>query len=142
MQYSNCTTRTNTVVKGAELMFSIDPMSRMPVYEQLIEQIERYVLTGILKPTEQLPSVRALSMSLSVNPNTIQKAYGSLDERKIIFSVPGKGCFVSTDAVSILSKKARKELSDFEKELKILKLAGIEKDELLEIINKIFDERG
>ena len=60
-------------------MFHIDPLSRKPVYEQIIDQMERFVLTGLMKPGTQLPSVRSLSMELSINPNTIQKAYSELD---------------------------------------------------------------
>lgn len=129
-------------MKGVELMFSIDPMSRCPVYEQLIEQIERYILTGIIKEGEQLPSVRNLSVSLSVNPNTIQKAYSDLDSRKIIFSVPGKGCFVSEDAKKLLGKYRRKQLGELEELLAELKIAGISKQEVSEIMQKIFDERS
>ena len=55
-------------------MFQIDTLSRVPVYEQIIEQMERFVLAGLLKPGTQLPSVRSLSTELSINPNTIQKA--------------------------------------------------------------------
>ena len=122
-------------------MFVIDAMSRCPVYEQLISQIERFILVGLIKEGEQLPSVRALSVSLSVNPNTIQKAYSDLDSRKIIFSVPGKGCFVSEDAKQLLSEYRRKRLVDLEEMLNELKIAGISKDEVNDVIEKIFDER-
>ena len=69
-------------------MFMIDPMSRQPVYEQIIRQMERFILSGMLAPGDQLPSVRSLSLELSINPNTIQKAYSELDVRGIIYSVP------------------------------------------------------
>ena len=123
-------------------MFTIDHMSRMPVYEQLIDQIERYILTGIIKSGDQLPSVRALSVSLSVNPNTIQKAYSDLDSRKIIFSVPGKGCFVAENAVNLLGKYRRKQFGELENMLSELKLAGISKTEIMQIFDKVFDERS
>lgn len=123
-------------------MFSIDHMSRCPVYEQLIEQIERYILTGILKSGDQLPSVRTLSVSLSVNPNTIQKAYSDLDSRKIIFSVPGKGCFIADDAVSLLGNYRRKQLGKLESLLNELKIAGIQKAELQIIFDKVFEKRS
>jgi GntR family transcriptional regulator len=55
-------------------MFVVDVMSRVPVYEQIIKQVEEQVLTGILKEGDKLPSVRSLSVKLSINPNTIQKA--------------------------------------------------------------------
>lgn len=123
-------------------MFTIDHMSRCPVYEQLIEQVERYILTGILKSGDQLPSVRALSVSLSVNPNTIQKAYSDLDSRKIIFSVPGKGCFIADDAISLLGNYRRKQLGELEALLNELKIAGIQKTELQQIFDKVFEKRS
>lgn len=122
-------------------MFTIDPMSRCPVYEQLIDQIEKYILTGILAPGSQLPSVRNLSVELSVNPNTIQKAYSDLDSRKIIFSVPGKGCFVAENAVALLGEYSRKQLGELETMLAQLKLAGLSKAEIISVVEKIFDER-
>ena len=63
-------------------MFVIDVMSRVPVYEQLINQVEEQILTGLLNSGDKMPSVRSLSVSLSINPNTIQKAYTELDRRK------------------------------------------------------------
>lgn len=123
-------------------MFTIDPMSRRPVYEQLIGQIEKFILLGVLEIGEQLPSVRALSVQLSVNPNTIQKAYSDLDSRKIIFSVPGKGCFVSQNAKELLLEYQRNHLSDLENMLSELKLAGISKQEINACVSKIFDERS
>lgn len=123
-------------------MFSIDPMSRCPVYEQLIDQIERYILTGILPPSSQLPSVRSLSFELSVNPNTIQKAYSDLDARKIIFSVPGKGCFVSENAKELLGEYRRKKLADLGNAVNELKIAGIGREEIIEIIDTVYGERS
>ena len=123
-------------------MFSVDPLSRTPVYEQLIEQIERYILIGVLKPNEQLPSVRSLSVSLAVNPNTIQKAYSDLDSKRIIFSVPGKGCFVAENAVEIIGDHKRSELKKLEDTLAELKIAGISKEELIKIIDSVYDERS
>lgn len=123
-------------------MFSVDALSRTPVYEQLIEQIERYVLIGVLKPGEQLPSVRAMSVSLAVNPNTIQKAYSDLDSRKIIFSVPGKGCFISENAAAIIGNAKKNNISNLKEMLLELKLAGTKKSELIELIDSVFDERS
>ena len=72
-------------------MFQIDIMSRIPVYEQLIRQTEKFILLGVLREGTKLPSVRQLSAELSINPNTIQKAFTELDRRGIIFSVKGTG---------------------------------------------------
>jgi len=76
-------------------MFELDVRSRKPIYEQLMDKIKEMILYGILKPDEQLPSVRTLSAQLTVNPNTIQKAYRELEREGYIYSQAGKGSFVS-----------------------------------------------
>ena len=83
-------------------MFQIDKFGRTPIYEQVIEQVERLIASGVLKPDDQLPSVRALSQELSVNPNTLQKAYSELERCGVSYSVPGNGRFVSKDAAEII----------------------------------------
>lgn len=123
-------------------MFSIDHMSRRPVYEQLIDQVETFILKGILSPGDQMPSVRSLSLELSVNPNTVQKSYSELDLRGIIHSVPGKGCFVSDEALIAIESKKRAWLGEFKAKIEELKLAGIAKEELDLIIDQIYEARG
>ncbi len=83
-------------------MFTVDRYSPIPIYEQLIEQFERLILVGLLKPNDVLPSVRALSQELAVNPNTIQKAYAELERRGLSFTAPGTGRFITLNAVQIL----------------------------------------
>lgn len=121
-------------------MFTIDPMSRTPVYEQLIEQLENFVIKNVLPPGSQIPSVRSLSVKLSINPNTIQKAYTELDRRGIIYSVPGKGCFISENAKEVLCELKRKQLVELKEWLSSLSLAGISKDEILTIVSEVFDK--
>lgn len=75
-------------------MLELDLRSRAPIYEQLVEKIKQLIINNVLKPDEQLPTVRALASELTVNPNTIQKAYRELEYRGYIYSVPGKGNFV------------------------------------------------
>ena len=110
-------------------MFVIDVMSRVPVYEQIINQVEEQIMTGILKEGDKMPSVRSLSVKLSTNPNTIQKAYSELDRRQMIVTVPGKGSFISPDALEALGVIVRE-----------LALAGISKDEIIENVNKVYEE--
>ncbi|HPY86206.1 GntR family transcriptional regulator [Ruminococcus sp. XPD3002] len=76
-------------------MFSIDLTSRIPIYEQIYEKIIGLILNGTLKENDQLPSVRSLAKSTGVNPNTVAKAYQELERNKIIYSVPGRGSFIS-----------------------------------------------
>ncbi len=75
-------------------MFELDLRSRTPVYEQLADKITELIIKNVLKPDEQLPSVRILSSQLTVNPNTVQKAYRELEHRGYIYSLPGKGSYV------------------------------------------------
>lgn len=114
----------------------IDPMSRKPVYEQIVDQLEQMVLSGAIRPGDQLPSVRSLSLELSLNPNTIQKAYTDLDTRGILYAVPGRGCFVSENAPAILSEERRRELGTLERLARSLAEAGISEEELLERVRR------
>ncbi len=124
-------------------MFQIDPLSRVPVYEQLVEKVESYVLTGILEPNSQLPSVRNLSVSLSVNPNTIQKAIIELDRRGLVYSVPGKGCFISENAREILNLTKQNRIGELIDIANELKLAGVDKNILIQHIEQVYsDSKG
>lgn len=122
-------------------MFSIDLLSRTPVYEQIIDQLESYVSKGILCPGDKIPSVRNMSVKLSVNPNTIQKAFSELDKRGIIYSVPGRGCFITDNAPATVNSRKREKLTDLCELIKELKTAGIEKDELIDAVCSIYDNK-
>lgn len=111
-------------------MFRIDGMSRTPVYEQIIEQVEKLVSLGILKEGDQLPSVRSLSLELSVNPNTIQKAYSELDARGVAKSVPGKGCFIAEGAAEVLRMAGKRKLGELSALVRELALSGVTKEEI------------
>lgn len=76
-------------------MILIDYSERRPIYEQVAEKIAELIIRGVLSPESQLPSVRSLAMDLSINPNTIQRAYQELERKGYTYSVPGKGSFVS-----------------------------------------------
>ncbi|MBP2114583.1 MULTISPECIES: GntR family transcriptional regulator [Paenibacillus] len=76
-------------------MFELDVRSRKPIYEQLTDKVKEMIMHGILRADEQLPSVRTLSSQLTVNPNTIQKAYRELEREGYIYSQQGKGNFVA-----------------------------------------------
>ena len=119
-------------------MFQIDNLSHVPVYEQLIRQVENYVLTGILREGDKLPSVRTLAGSLTINPNTIQKAFAELDRRGITRSVPGKGSFISQEAKQVLAGAHREELKELETYLNNFRLAGIGKEEILDCVEKVY----
>ena len=120
-------------------MFVEDVMSRVPVYEQIIKQVEEQVLTGILKEGDKLPSVRSLSVKLSINPNTIQKAYTELDRRQLIITVPGKGSFISEKAIEVVGANSREKMTELNKIIRELALAGVTKEEIINNIEEVFN---
>lgn len=76
-------------------MFTVDPKSPLPIYEQLVAQIIRSIARGLLRSGEQMPSVRELAGTLLVNPNTVSRAYQELESRNFIVTMRGKGSFIS-----------------------------------------------
>ena len=76
-------------------MIVLDYRDSRPLYQQVKDRLLRMMLTGLLEPDEKLPSVRSLATQLAINPNTIQRAYAELEAEGYIYSVAGRGSFVS-----------------------------------------------
>ena len=76
-------------------MIFIDLKDSRPIYEQVVERFKLLILKGVIERDEKLPSVRNLAVELSLNPNTIQRAYGELERQGYIYTVKGKGNFAS-----------------------------------------------
>lgn len=83
-------------MKGGIALITIDYSDRRPIYEQLTERIRNLILAGVFPQDTQLPSVRSLAVELSINPNTIQRAYAELERQGIIYCVKGKGNYVAS----------------------------------------------
>ena len=122
-------------------MYRIDLLSRVPIYEQITEQTEKFIISGVLKPGDALPSVRSLSTSLHANPNTVARAFTELDRAGLICTVQGKGCFVTDNAKQILKNKAKDRLAEVAALCKELIAAGIGKDEIIAEINNIKENK-
>ncbi|OXS79203.1 GntR family transcriptional regulator [Domibacillus enclensis] len=124
-------------------MFTIDSRSRVPIYEQLMKKLQELIIRDVMKEDEQLPSVRALAQQLTINPNTIQKAYRELEREGYIYSIPGKGSFVSPVKNKIDKERMemlRKELERIVGEILYL---GVPKDEVIKLIETMEEpERG
>lgn len=120
-------------------MFQLDPISRIPLYEQILSQMERFILTGVLQPGDQIPSVRSVSTGHSVNPRTVLKAYTELDARGLIASAPGKGYFICENALEKLKQEKRGRLEELDTILEDLAVSGIEKQDVLDCVNKHFE---
>ena len=76
-------------------MFQIDIKNRKPIYEQVVDNFKRLIMSGVLKENEKAPSVRELAALLTVNPNTIQKAYRELETLGYFYTVSGQGNFIA-----------------------------------------------
>ena len=87
-------------------IISVDPRSGVPIYLQLIEQVKRAVALGTLGAGEQLPTVKALALHLTVNPNTVARAYRELERDRVIETSPGRGSFVRADGSPSEVKRA------------------------------------
>ena len=112
-------------------MIKLDLQSRVPLYEQLQEQIIRLSLMGVLEANEQLPSVRSLAREVGVNPNTVAKAYQELERQGIIYTISGRGSFVSPNVLSLQSPRQAALDEVFEALDKALS-RGIAPEEVLE----------
>lgn len=110
-------------------MILIDYKDRRPIYEQIIEKFQQMILCGALEPDSPMPSVRSLAMELSLNPNTIQRAYQELERQGYIYTLKGKGSFVS-DSMKAAGNKRREIQEELEKCVSNAIMAGIAEDEL------------
>jgi GntR family transcriptional regulator len=117
-------------------MFSVDFQSRVSLYEQIVMQVERFITTGILKENEQLPSVRQVAFELGINPNTIQRAYTELERRGVIYTVVGKGSFVTDKTNTIIDKKVNETLDVIKDNIKMLKKFGLSEVQIKDEIFK------
>jgi len=115
-------------------IISVDTRARKPIYEQLVDNITELICRGILSPDEQLPAVRALASELAINPNTIAKSYTELERRGLIYTVHGRGSFVTDSADAISEKKRQNALSELEVSIKAAFAAGIEKEQILALL--------
>ncbi len=122
-------------------MFILDLKSRTPIYEQLKNKTLEMIIAGVIQQDSQLPSVRALAKELGVNPNTIQKAYQDMEREGIIYSVAGRGSFVS-DIKSVKEKQRDVELKNLEEICIKLKNNKVSKQDVLSKVEKVYSEEG
>jgi len=90
----------------------LDTSSFIPIYEQIKKDIRDRISLGILKPADPLPSVRDLASELIINPNTVARAYRELEIEGFIYSVKGKGCYVSDSQSSLLKRERIKAINE------------------------------
>lgn len=123
-------------------MIHLDFHDPRPIYEQIVEQFEMLIARGALAADEKIPSVRQLSVELSLNPNTVQKAYSELLNRGEIYSVRGKGNFVSGNQAGIQSKKLEQIRGEILDLLKQAKEFGVSSDQLRALLTSLMEVEG
>jgi len=139
----NTSTNTHTITrqinsKGAKAMLTLDVQSRIPIYEQLKNKIGELILLGVLKPGDQLPSVRVLARDLGVNPNTVSKAYQDLERDGIIYSISGKGSFIS-DIKNSSTMLLEQYLAKFKRAAEEIKMGGISFDIANQTLKEVYN---
>ena len=122
-------------------MIVLDYRDKRPLYEQVCEKLKHLIVCGALEPNSKLPSVRALAMDLSVNPNTIQRAYAQLEQDGYIYTVVGRGNFV-TDAREWLRSRQQEIAAELRVSLKEARDSGLDKATLLGLIEEIYAAPG
>ncbi len=122
-------------------MILLDYRDRRPIYEQVVEKIERLIVSGAMEPEEKMPSVRSLAMDLSVNPNTIQRAYAQLEQEGYIYTVSGRGSFVAP-AGEWRESKHKQLLEEWTRLTANAREAGLQKECLLEALEHVYGARA
>lgn len=120
-------------------MIILDYQDRRPIYEQITERFRMLIYQGALPAGSRLPSVRQLAMELSINPNTIQRAYMTLEQEGLIYPVKGKGNFVAE--TSLIQEKSKEDFrKDFKGLIKKGIQTGITEEEMLSMVRKNCEE--
>ena len=115
---------------GIEMLININYQSRAPIYEQIVNEIERYVVAGVLKPNEPIPSIRELAVQIGVNPNTIKKAYDELERKGVIITMSTKGSFISNNINGVFEDKKSEKIRQITELVRELENLGMSKEEI------------
>ena len=120
-------------------MIILDYQDRRPLYEQVTEKFRTLIYQGVLPADSRIPSVRQLAMELSINPNTIQRAYMTLEQEGLIYPVKGKGNFVA-DTQKIQEKSKENFRQEFLELVRKGNHTGFEEEELIALVQRVYKE--
>lgn len=120
-------------------MILLDYRDKRPIYEQVVEKLEKLIMGGALETDSKMPSVRAMGMDLAVNPNTIQRAYNQLEQEGYLYTVSGRGSFVAPESEWREGKK-KKLLTEWLLVTERAKEAGLTKEQLSIRLNEVYGE--
>ena len=116
------------------MIINLDYTSRIPIYEQIVNEIEKFVALGILKEKEQIPSIRELASTLGINPNTVKKAYSILENRNVITSLSTKGTFIKESASLVKEQTIDNYINEIKNIMDKLSKLGLSKEEIIKRI--------
>ena len=137
--YINRTKSVNTLERR-NLVITLDYADRRPIYEQVVDKMKDLILLGVLATDEQLPSVRELAMDLSINPNTVQRAYAELERQGVIYCVKGRGNFVA--GISMVRDKHKEEVKTRLSELvDMAKKANVTEEDFIALVKEYYSEQ-
>lgn len=120
-------------------MILLDYRDKRPIYEQIVEKLEKMIISGGMEPLTRMPSVRSLAMELSVNPNTIQRAYTQLEQDGYLYTVSGRGSYVTAEN-EWRENKQSKVLKEWQDITRQAKEAGLTEERLAEHLHQIYEE--
>ncbi len=121
-------------------MILIDYQDRRPLYEQIVEKFKMLIMRGVLEADTQMPSVRSLAAELSINPNTIQRAYAELERQGFIYPVKGRGNFVSPD-LKVKEERRREYAEKLKGLLKEGRDMGLPREDVLELMDEVWRDK-
>ena len=124
-------------------MFQLDMKSRKSIYEQVVDNLKELIISGVLAEDEKLPSVRDLSKMITVNPNTVQKAYRELEHQNYVYTTAGLGTFVAGRSDMKLDEAKLAEVkAELRSSIRELQYLGLNRSEAEHMIAALFDERS
>jgi GntR family transcriptional regulator len=116
--------------------------SGKPIYEQIVDKFKELIINQVLETDEKLPSVRELAQQLTINPNTIQKAYRELENQELIYSVKGRGSFVNAIRVQVDPQKVMHMQEELKKLLTEALFIGMTADEIRSVVENLLQNGG
>ena len=123
------------------MLILIDNRSGTPIYDQIFTQIKGHILSGELRPDEALPSIRALAKDLRISVITTKRAYEELERSGFIYTIPGKGSFVSAKNTELMREEHLKQIEEHMTAIRSLaQLTGLSREEVLEMWNLMWEE--
>ena len=123
------------------LRLHVNPANGLPIYQQIVDQVRRAVAIGVLKPGEQLPTVKQLAKDLVVNPATVSRSLRELEHLEIIQSRPGRGAFVRADAATSAAKSGVRDVvsASMEATIREARSLGVDESDLCELFGRALE---